>query len=110
MISYVPLAIHELTNDWSELRAAVAFLTGGGGEAALALPRRLPIVGARVLGWPLTGLITAAPLATLLAAGAVIGLTVWRGWFAGSSAAVADGPSAADERTGVRWLGLGLLP
>jgi hypothetical protein len=122
VISYVPLAIHELTNDWSELRAAFAFLTGAGGEASIALPLRFPIVGARVLGWPLTGLITDAPLATLLAAGLVIGLTVWRGWFAGSLPAADpgraddaarsgadDAPSADDERTGVRWLGLGLL-
>jgi len=108
LISYVPLAIHELTNDWSELRAAVAFLTGAGGQAAVALPLRVPVVGARVLGWPLTGLITDAPLATLLAAGLVIALTVWRGWFAGSPPAGNLG-SADDERTGVRWLGLGLL-
>jgi 4-amino-4-deoxy-L-arabinose transferase-like glycosyltransferase len=110
-LSYVPLAIHELTNDWSELRAAVAFVTGGGGSAAVALPLRLPIVGIRVLGWPLTGLLTAAPIATLLAAGLVVVLTVWRGWFAraGAGSAVAEAAEAADERTGVRWLGLGLL-
>jgi hypothetical protein len=110
-LSYVPLAIHEMTNEWSELRAAVAFLAGGGGSAAVALPLRLPIVGIRVLGWPLTGLLTAAPFATLVAAGLVVALTVWRGWFggAGQGTDTDEDRAAADERTGVRWLGLGLL-
>jgi hypothetical protein len=99
LLSYVPLAIHELQSDSSELRAAVAFLTGGGGPAAVSLPARLPIVLLRVLGWPLTGLITAAPVPTILAAVLVIVLTVWRGWLA----------PATDERTAIRWLGLGLL-
>jgi hypothetical protein len=107
-LSYVPLAIHELTNDWSEVRAAVAYLAGSGGSASVSLPFRLPIVSVRVLGWPLTGLITAAPIATLLAAAVVVALTIWRAWFAGSDAVVPDQPRI-DERTGVRWLGLGLL-
>ncbi|MEA2545625.1 MAG: hypothetical protein QOI09_898, partial [Chloroflexota bacterium] len=65
-LSYVPLAIHELTSGGSELRAAVGFLTAGG-TADVALPVRLPIVGLRVLAWPLTGLITAAPILALVA-------------------------------------------
>ena len=117
LLSYVPLAIHELGNDASELRAAVAFVTGGGGPASIALPARLPIVGLRVLGWPLTGLITAAPLATVLAAALVVGLAIWRGWLAreqpghGENGANTDGRAAVgtdDERTAVRWLALGL--
>jgi len=101
VLSYVPLAIHEVGNDWSELRAAIAFVSGGGGPATIALPARIPIVGLRVLGWPLTGLITAAPLATILAAGLVIGLAIWRG--------LARSGNDPDERTAVRWLGLGLV-
>jgi hypothetical protein len=101
VLSYVPLAIHEVGNDWSELRAAIAFVSGGGGPATIALPARIPIVGLRVLGWPLTGLITAAPLATILAAGLVIGLAVWRG--------LARSGNDPDERTAVRWVGLGLM-
>ena len=60
---------------------------------------RLGVVGLRVLGWPLTGLITDAPLATILGAGVVVGTVVWRAW-----------PSRTDraERPAVRWLGLGL--
>jgi hypothetical protein len=124
-LSYVPLAIHEIGSDGSELRAAIAFVSAGGGPASIPLPARVPIVALRVLGWPLTGLITAAPLATVLSATLVIGLAIWRGWLVGGrrgsggdagtavpssgpSAAV-DGRSADDERTAVRWLALGLL-
>ena len=117
LLSYVPLAIHELGSNASELRAAVAFVTGGGGPAAIALPARLPIAGLRVLGWPLTGLITAAPLATVLAAALVISLAIWRGWLAreqprrGEDQADTEGRAADDtddEQTAVRWLALGL--
>ena len=94
--SYVPLAIHELQSGGSEIRAAIAFLTAGG-PADVALPARFPIVGLRVLSWPLTGLVTAAPTVALLAAGLVVGLAAWR-------AIAATGA----ERIAVRWLGLGL--
>ena len=114
LLSYVPLAIHELGSDASELRAAVAFVVDGG-PASIALPARLPIVGLRVLGWPLAGLITTAPLATILAAALVVGLAVWRGWLwrgepnADESVATGDPRTGADlERAAVRWLALGL--
>ncbi len=111
LLSYVPLAIHEAANNASELRAAIAFLSGGGEPASVSLPARLPIVALRVLGWPLTGLITDAPLASILSATVVVVLTVWRGWFShpGSVASAEAEQVALAERTGVRWLGLGLL-
>src|SRR5262249_57460915 len=97
----------------SGVGGGVGLRTRGGGSADVSLPLRLPIVGIRVLAWPLTGLITTAPIASLLAAAVVVALTVWRGWFARAGAApgseTADEIAAADERTGVRWLGLGLL-
>ncbi|MEA2518547.1 MAG: hypothetical protein QOF49_627 [Chloroflexota bacterium] len=96
VVSYLPLAIHELTSGGSELRAAIAFLSGGA-PADIALPVRLPIVGLRVLSWPLTGLITAAPLLAVASTALVCVLAIWR----------AIGGSG-DERVGVRWLGLGL--
>jgi hypothetical protein len=124
VLSYVPLAIHEIGSNGSELRAAIAFVSGGGGPASIALPARVPIVGLRVLGWPLTGLITAAPLATVLSAALVVGLATWRGWLAGrrgTAVAGADGRGIDggresiegdgehdDERSAVRWLALGL--
>ncbi len=124
VLSYIPLAFHEIGSNASELRAAIAFVSGGG-PASIALPARIPIVGLRVLGWPLTGLITAAPLATVLSTALVIGLAAWRGWLGGSlrgsgadasPALPGNGPGPArdarpadDERTAVRWLALGLL-
>lgn len=120
VLSYVPLAIHEIGSNGSELRAAIAFVSGGGGPATIPLPARGPIVGLRVLGWPLTGLITAAPLATVLSAALVVGLATWRGWLAGRRRTAAagvnergidggDGDDGDDERTAVRWLALGLV-
>jgi 4-amino-4-deoxy-L-arabinose transferase-like glycosyltransferase len=99
-VSYIPLAIHELDSGGSELRAAIAFVGGGGEPSATSFPARIPIVLFRVLGWPLAGLITDAPVAVLLASMLVVGIVVWRGWLAGSP--------GGDERIGVRWLGLGL--
>ena len=91
-LSYVPLAVHELGNDYSETRAALAFITGGGEPSAMALPFRLLIVALRVLAWPLAGLVTEAPIAALLAAALVVGLLAWR--------AIA---AAGAERTAARW-------
>jgi hypothetical protein len=91
-ISYVPLAVHELGNDFSELRAALDFIAGGGEPSAVALPFRLLVVALRVLAWPLAGLVTDAPIAALLATALVVGLLAWR-------AVAAVGP----ERTAARW-------
>jgi hypothetical protein len=63
----------------------------------MALPARLIIVGLRVLAWPLTGLVTETPIASLLAAALVIGLLAWR-------TAAATGP----ERTAARWFAMTL--
>jgi len=96
-LSYVPLAINELTTGGSEVRAVIAYLSGGG-STDVAIPVRVPIVGLRTLAWPLTGLVTAAPIAALVASAVVVGVAVWR-------AAIATG----EERVAVRWLGLGLI-
>jgi hypothetical protein len=96
-VSYVPLLIHELQFEGSELRAAAAFLAGGAGSGS-ALPVRAAIVAMRVLAWPLTGLITTAPLVALLASGCVVAIVAW---LAGSR-----DPS---RRFVARWFGLTLL-
>ena len=102
VLSYVPLAIHEIGSNGSELRAAAAYLTGGGGPASVVLPARLPIIGLRIVGWPLAGLITAAPVASIVAAAVTVSLVIWRGW-------IWRGTPDAPERLAVRWLALGLV-
>ncbi|MDQ3126930.1 MAG: glycosyltransferase family 39 protein [Chloroflexota bacterium] len=123
VISYVPLLVHELATGGSEIQAALAFVTTGGGSAGVSFPARVPIVALRVLGWPLTGLITAAPAATFMSAVLVGLLALWRGWLSrrGAEPATATAAAAAsamemdadrsttDERTAVRWLSLGLV-
>jgi 4-amino-4-deoxy-L-arabinose transferase-like glycosyltransferase len=98
ILSYVPLAIHELGNDFSEARAALQFIAEGGESAAMALPIRLLVVGLRVLAWPLTGLVTEAPIAALLATALVVGLLAWR-------VIAGVGP----ERTAARWFAATLI-
>jgi 4-amino-4-deoxy-L-arabinose transferase-like glycosyltransferase len=98
ILSYVPLAIHELGNDFSEVRAALEFIAGGGESSAMALPVRLLVVGLRVLAWPLTGLVTEAPMAALLATALVVALLAWR-------AVAGVGP----ERTAARWFAATLI-
>ena len=96
--SYVPLAIHELTNDFSELRAALDYIAGGGDPATSGSARTPARRGLRVVAWPLVGLITDAPAAAALSLAVVAAIVAWR-WRA------VDPPG---ERTAVRWLGLGL--
>jgi hypothetical protein len=98
-LSYVPLLIHELQTSFSEVQAALAFLSAGGEPSSTSLPVRFLVVGLRVLAWPLVGLITEAPVAAILAAAGVIAAVVWR------SAAADD----AGERRAARWFGLTLL-
>jgi hypothetical protein len=95
--SYVPLAIHELSTDFSEIRHALAFLSGGGERASMSLPVRIVVIALRVLAWPITGLVTAAPSAAILAAAGVVAALAWRSVAGGSQ-----------ERRAARWFGLTL--
>ncbi len=63
---YLPLMIHELGHDFSETRAILAYLAGGGGPSELGLVGRLAMVGLRSVAWPLAGLITDRPAVTLV--------------------------------------------
>jgi 4-amino-4-deoxy-L-arabinose transferase-like glycosyltransferase len=96
-LSYLPLLIYELGHDFAESRAALAFLAGGGPSAALDPVSRLLFVGLRILAWPLTGLLTDAPIAGVSAAIGVVAILAWR-------ARVATG----NERWFVRWLAAAL--
>ena len=77
-VSYLPLLVHELGSGFSETRAALDFVAGGSRGDGPPLLVRLVVVPLRVLSWPLTGLITTAPIAAILAALAVVAVLAWR--------------------------------
>ena len=105
VLGYLPLAVHELTHDFAESRAALAFIASGGSGVSLTLPARLLFVGLRILAWPLTGLLVSpAPSTGLsLVFGVVAGVLVAAGlaWRAGQS--------QGRERAAARWLAATLL-
>ncbi|HEY0443726.1 MAG TPA: hypothetical protein VGC90_05860, partial [Candidatus Limnocylindrales bacterium] len=76
--TYIPLAVSELTTSFRETRAAFAFLAGGGDPAAASPLLRVVVVALRIIGWPLTGLLTSAPAAALIAAASVVAILLWR--------------------------------
>jgi Dolichyl-phosphate-mannose-protein mannosyltransferase len=92
--SYLPLLASELQTGFAETAALVDYLTGGGGDGAAPLAVRLLVVPLRILSWPLTGLVTAQPVAAIAVAAAVIALVAWRARAA-----------ARPERDAARWLG-----
>ncbi len=98
IVGYLPLILHEVGNDFSETRSALAFLAAGGGSVALSLPARLLFVGLRIVAWPLGGLLT-----DHLALGVVVGVAVIAGfaWRARSA--------PEPERGAARFLGAILL-
>jgi hypothetical protein len=105
LIGYLPLAVHELTHQFAESRAAIAFIASGGTGVTLSLPARLLFVGLRILAWPLTGLLVSpGPTTGLsLVIGVVAGVLVAAGlaWRAGQS--------HGRERAAARWLAATLL-
>ncbi len=96
-LSFGPLVVHELTTNFSEVQAALAYLRAGGDPSTLAPIPRFLVVASRVVSWPLVGLITTGLTAAAIAIVGVVGLAAWR------SVAAAD-----PERVAVRWLALGL--
>ena len=97
-LSFLPLVVHELTSDFSEIGAALDYLRAGGDATAIGPIGRFLIIGVRVISWPLSGLLTDAPIAALIGTAVVIAIAVWCG---------ARGTSR--ERQAARWLGFGLL-
>jgi 4-amino-4-deoxy-L-arabinose transferase-like glycosyltransferase len=98
LVGYLPLLVHELGHDFSESRAAIAFIASGGTGVGLSLPARLLFVAFRILAWPLTGLLTDG-LAIGVGTGVVVAAAlVWR--------AVA---ASGRERTAARWFAATLL-
>ena len=76
VLSYLPLVVHEAQTSGSELRAALAWVAGGADPAGPGVLARLPIVGLRVISWPLVGLVTNAPGMALVVSVLVVALTV----------------------------------
>jgi hypothetical protein len=97
-LSFVPLVVHELTSDFSELGAALDYLRAGGDATAIGPIGRFLIIAVRVVSWPLSGLLTDAPIAALIGTAVVIAIAVWCGAW-----------GATRERQAARWLGFGLL-
>jgi 4-amino-4-deoxy-L-arabinose transferase-like glycosyltransferase len=97
-LAFVPLVIHELTTGFAEVQAALAYLRGGGEPPSQGPLARFLFIEARVVSWPLVGLIVDGVTAAMLSLVAVFAIVVWR--------SVAG---AGDERTVARWLGLGLV-
>jgi 4-amino-4-deoxy-L-arabinose transferase-like glycosyltransferase len=98
VLAFVPLIVHELTTDFAEVQAALAYLRAGGEPPTMGPLGRFAFIGARVVSWPLVGLIVDGASAAVLAVVAVVAVAVWR------SLAGLGG-----ERVAARWLGLGLL-
>jgi 4-amino-4-deoxy-L-arabinose transferase-like glycosyltransferase len=98
VVAFVPLAVHELTTDFSEVQAALAYLREGGDPNALNPVLRFLVIGIRVASWPLTGLITDAPIAAFVATAVVIALAI-----------LAAARGELRERQAARWLALGLV-
>lgn len=84
-VAYLPLAVHELRSGFSETRAIVGFLAGGGeGSTSASVAETVAVTLLRSLSWPLTGLLTSSPLAGVSAAFLVLVAGAWR-FLAGAS-------------------------
>ncbi len=93
VVLYLPLLVYELGHDFSETRGVIAFLAAGGSRLATPLGTRLFVVALRVLSWPLTGLLTSAPVPAVLAAVAIVAGLAWRAT-----------KGEEGERAAARWL------
>ncbi len=92
---FVPLAIHELQTDFGEIRHAVAYFTAGSDNAAGLDPfARIFFTLFRIVGWPLVGVVTDAPLASTVVVALAVTFGAW-------AAATLRG----DLGVAARWLG-----
>jgi 4-amino-4-deoxy-L-arabinose transferase-like glycosyltransferase len=76
--SYIPLLVSELGSGFGETRALVEFVTTDSDAGDPPIPVRLALVWLRVLSWPLTGLVTAQPVAAILVTIAILAILAWR--------------------------------
>lgn len=94
---YLPLVVHELTTDFSETRRALDYFATEREDPALDPLQRVVFTLVRAIGWPLAGIVTSAPIGSILVVSMTVGLVAWR------VVAARD-----EERTVVRWLAAGL--
>ncbi|MEO8463062.1 MAG: glycosyltransferase family 39 protein [Chloroflexota bacterium] len=92
---FVPLLIHELQTGFLETQRFLAYLSTPGGHGTLDPAGRLLFAGLRVVGWPLIGLVTSAPVASVLVVSLTVVLGAWL-MLAGRG----------EDRFAARWLGL----
>ena len=97
-LSFLPLVVNELTTGFSEVQAALTYFRSGGEPPAQGPLARFFFIEARVVSWPLVGLIVDGVTAAMLSLVAVFAIAAWRS-IAGSG----------DERNVARWFGLGLV-
>jgi hypothetical protein len=109
-IGFVPLLAHELGSDFAETRAILAYVAGGGREAATGVLDRIVTVGLRSITWPVTGLITDRLAVSLIGAVIVVALGVIAvvGRRRGDSPAVTGAADGATDLAAVRWLAASL--
>lgn len=76
---YLPLLVHELGSDFSEVRGILDYVAGGGRDAATGTFDRVVMVGLRSVTWPISGLVTdrlGASMAAVTVLALLIGLAV----------------------------------
>lgn len=80
-VGYLPLVIHELQHDFSETRGILAYVSGDVDPAGIVAPggppaAALPVIAWRLVVWPMSALVTSAPLWGIPAAALTIGALV----------------------------------
>ena len=75
-LGYLPLVLHELGSGFDQTRAALDYLRAGGDSSGGDPVLRLFFVPLRIIGWPLAGLPTEAPVVAITTV-FVTGMLVW---------------------------------
>jgi hypothetical protein len=92
---FVPLAIHELQNSFSEINRAIRYFTqGSSGKGGLDPFLSVFFALFRIVGWPFVGVVTDAALGSALVVTLAVGLGLW--------AAIS---SRGEQAVAMRWLG-----
>ena len=74
VLLFVPLLAHELQNDFDETRGVLDYLRGDTGSLGGGPIGALAFTLLRVVGWPLVGLVTDIPIASVAAVAIAIAL------------------------------------